>query len=47
LEAAGGRQTVSFVDRTGFLNVKEEGAQAFAFDEDEDFAREGLAVLPP
>lgn len=38
------RQRVSFVDCTSFLIVKEEGARVFAFDE--DFAHEGLTVLP-
>jgi predicted nucleic acid-binding protein len=39
------RQTVSLVDCASFLIAKAEGCQVFAFDE--DFAREGLAVLPP
>lgn len=38
------RQTVSLVDCTSFLIARGEGCQVFAFDE--DFAREGLAVLP-
>ncbi len=39
------RQTVSLVDCTSFLIAEDEGCRVFAFDE--DFAREGLTVLPP
>jgi len=39
------RRRVSFVDCTSFLIAKEEEAQVFAFDE--DFAHEGLTLVPP